>query len=344
MMNEKDLHKFDNIQKRFLEHLKTKLPKNVSFAEILSEDLNLSTDSAYRRIRGETHLTFEEIKTLCVKYDISLDGIFANSDNSVVFNYRAINTEDFSFDNYLQSITDNLITINKFEAKELIYAAKDIPLFYFYMFEKLASFKIFFWRKSILKQKELDNKNFEFGIIPDKTLKNSREVFLNYITIPSYEIWSDETINVTLKQIEFYYDCGAFNNHQDVIDICEDVSNLIEHLRKQAERGYKFDPLEESNKGPDNSYNFYYNEILILNNTVFFRMDNVGVTHLGHNVLNILTTTDKRFCDYTYSILKNILHNSTLISMAAEKVRNQFFNKMKRKVEKLKNKVLAAQK
>ena len=312
----------------------------MSLAETLAEDLNISTDSAYRRIRGETNLSIDELKKLCVKYKISLDSFLAVSNDTVLFNYRAIEPERFDFNTYLNSVIDNLKTIQSFEVRELIYAAKDIPLFYLFMFKRLATFKIFFWTKNILKFKSLEEKPFMPDFVPEDTLNLANKVWKNYIKIPSSEIWSEESINVTLKQIEFYYDSGQFKNKKDALELCEDVYALIDHIQRQASKGYKFDFGENPTiEEPDNPFNLYLNEVTIADNSVIFRMGDIKVVNLAHNVINILTTTDPKFCDYTYSTVKNIINNSILISVASEKERTKFCQMMRRKVELLMNKI-----
>ncbi len=328
---------FEDIQQKFLLQIKSKVPVNYSFAEVLSDDLGISTDSAYRRIRGETELSFDELRKLCVKYGVSLDAIISASQNTVLFNYRAVDPNNFSFDNYLNSIAENLATMNSFKVKELTYAAKDIPLFYYYIFPRLSAFKIFFWLKNIFKFPDFKEKKFALDEIPQSTLVFGRKIWKQYITIPSVEIWSDECINVTLKQIEFYRDCGVFQNEDELIYLLDDVLKLIKHVQMQAEKGYKFD-IDDDRELGQNEYKLYYNEILIMDNTVFFIMDDLKVTHLGNNVINILTTTDPQFCDHTEKTVQNVIKNSTLISVAAEKVRNQFFNSMRNKVERILNK------
>jgi len=327
---------FQKIQQKFLEQVRNKLPNKFSFAEIVAEDLNISIDSAYRRIRGETILSFKEVRTLCVKYGVSLDSIIAGAHDSVVFNYRAINPDTFDFDKYLSSITANLATMNSFKVRELIYAAKDIPLFYLYMFDKLSAFKIFFWSKNIFQFPDFKRRKFSFEEIPGQTIALGKNIWKQYLTIPSIEIWSDESINVTLKQIKFYRECDIFESDEVMLELCEDILKLIDHLERMAELGYKFDP-DNRMENPECYYKLYYNEILISDNTVFFQMDDIKVTHLGHNVLNILTSTDPLFCNNTHQTMMNVIKNSTLISVASEKVRSQFFNSMRKKVESLMN-------
>jgi BetR domain len=54
----------DTPQKLLFDRLKQNLPANKSLAECLMQWLNVSSDSAYRRIRGETPLTVDELAVL----------------------------------------------------------------------------------------------------------------------------------------------------------------------------------------------------------------------------------------------------------------------------------------
>jgi hypothetical protein len=62
-----------NLQQSFFRHLKSILPGHLSLVDEVAELLNISNDSAYRRIRGEKPISLEEIQKLCIRYHISLD-------------------------------------------------------------------------------------------------------------------------------------------------------------------------------------------------------------------------------------------------------------------------------
>ena len=64
------------IQEILFQSIKSKSNPNISFVHELSELLEISYDSAYRRIRGEKELSLEELKTICFHYKISVDALF----------------------------------------------------------------------------------------------------------------------------------------------------------------------------------------------------------------------------------------------------------------------------
>jgi hypothetical protein len=316
-----------NIQVRFFHELKHKIPQNLSLVDIVSDELGISIDSAYRRIRGETSLTIDELKQLSNKFEISLDAVFTSTSNSVLFSYRAINPENFSYRQYFTSIIDNMQALGAFNLKEIVYAAKDIPIFYFFILPRIAAFKLFFWMRNIYNFPSLENKKFNPEDVPGDLINIARKVWESYVHIPSTEIWSEETYKITLRQIEYYYQSGRFINKQAALDLIADYRNLMEHVQVQLACGSKFLYGGEC-PGDEQNYKFYFNEIIISDNTVLFKMGDFNMAHLGHNVMNILSTTDPVFCRDTQMIHKNLIKNSTLISVVGEKERYRLFNRI----------------
>ncbi|MDN5203510.1 hypothetical protein QQ008_19135 [Fulvivirgaceae bacterium BMA10] len=330
---------FKSIQEFFFQCVKEKLPPNYSLVDDIADRLNISNDSAYRRIRGETSLSFDEIQILSSQYDISIDTLFSLKSNSVSFTYRAINQDGFSFKDYLASVLQNLTLMTQFENKELIYAAKDIPLFHYFQCHELTTFKIFFWMNMLEDSTGYFEHNFDFNQFDEESVSLAQSIWKAYTHVPSIEIWSNETINVTLRQIEYCWECGLFKQKDQAILLCEKMLEMISHTQKQAELGYKFENIKEATSGSDN-FKLYYNEITISDNTIFFIMDDTRITHITHNLMNILTTTNERFSDQTERYLKQILRKSSLISSVSEKERNKFFLKMKEKITQLMERIV----
>ncbi len=73
------------VQQIFFQHVKSNMAVHLSLVDEVAELLNISNDSAYRRIRGEKPLSFEELKRLCEHYRISLDQLFHLNNNSFLF-------------------------------------------------------------------------------------------------------------------------------------------------------------------------------------------------------------------------------------------------------------------
>ncbi|WP_193217773.1 MULTISPECIES: helix-turn-helix domain-containing protein [unclassified Imperialibacter] len=318
-----------NIQASFLGQIRLKLPANIAFAEELADLLNISRDSAYRRIRGETLLSIEEVTLLSNKFGISLDALLAQTSETVMFHVRQVSTTGFTFEKYLESIKGNLEMINSFPDKELVYCAKDIPIFYYFPYPELAAFKMFFWMKTVLRYPELENKKFSSSYVSGVLKGIGDKIWSLYSRIPSTEIWSDETIIVVIKQLQFYLECGLFEDNKSYKVILGQLNDMIGNIRHFAETGTKSTKPGEQG----GAFSLYKNEILIADNSIFFKMSDKRVAFLTYNTFNILSTSNPSFCRSTEDHLANLINKSSLISSSAEKERSKFFNRMEKEIK-----------
>lgn len=321
----------NNIQTAFLEEVKKRLLPNLSLADELAEALHISRDSAYRRIRGETVLSLDEARILSNKYGVSVDSILSNTGEMVSFHYRMVDTKHFTFTQWLKSILNNLETLLPYPDKQLIYFAKDIPVFYYFNSPLIGPFKMFFWMNSVLRDEGYRGVKFSPELVPKELIALGEKIWKRYTETPKIEIWSDETLNVTLRQIEFYYECGFFADPKYALELCDEYLVIIKEIRTWAAKGYR--------EKPEYQFNLYKNDLLIADNTIFFRMGDKRVTFIPYNTMNILTTTHEVFCKQTEDYLVNLTTKSILISTTGEKDRNKFFNLMEEKIHQLRSRL-----
>lgn len=322
----------EDIQSSFLEQVKKRLPAHMSFVDELAELLNISRDSAYRRIRGETVLSLDEVKILVMTYNVSLDSLLSSNTKVLSFHHQAIDHSSFTFGDWLKSILErlDLISAHTESDKELVYYAKDMPIFYYFTFPELGAFKMFFWMKAVLNYPEYQHEKFKPELIPKEYLTTGSRIWDRFADLNSTELWSDETLNVTLKQIEYFYDCGYFHSTHDAHMLLDQFAALLNNIRTWAAAGSK------DGKG---KLNFYKNEILVAENTILFKMGEKRVVFLTHNISDFLTTSDEAFCSKTELFINNLLNKAVLISATGEKERSRFFNQMGEKVKALKEKI-----
>jgi plasmid maintenance system antidote protein VapI len=318
-----------SIQTLFLDQIRNRLSDKISFVDKLAELLNVSRDSAYRRIRGETVLSLDEAKKLCDQFGVSLDALLSPSVNTSLFHHRAMSTT-YTLEKWLNSVGHNLEYISSCKQKEMIFAARDMPTFHHFRLPALSAFKMFFWLKTVIKDPVYTSQLFQQDVIPAQIQQAASKLWKLYATVPSVEIWSDEAINETMKQIEFYHECRFFADKKQAALLCDRLIELITLIKREAGEGRKSGGEE---------FRLFENELLIANNTVLASMDNKRIVYINYNTLSLLTNHEQAFCDKTESYLKNLTKNSTLISTSAEKERNKFFNKMKQRIEVFKNKV-----
>ncbi|MCD4745257.1 MAG: hypothetical protein K8R58_03055 [Bacteroidales bacterium] len=319
-------------QKYLFQQIKESLPNHLSLVDEISELLKISYDSAYRRIRGEKAITIDEMQTLCKHFGISADSLFNIKSGNVVFKDINIEHDGISIKDWLISISDDLKKILSSKEKKIIYAAKDPPFFHYFQFPELAAFRIFLWEKTLLQLPQYEDKKFSLKNYNEEIQKIGEKILAKYIKIPTIEIWNEDTFNITFKQIEYYWISGLFENKDDIYILCDKLYLWIQHIRKQAEYGFKYlygtDP-----KGVENSFQFYENEVVLNDNTILVRTNKIVVTYITYNVLSLLITTNPFFCNRIEHYLRGLLRKSILISSVNAKERNRFFNKLLEKIE-----------
>ncbi|WP_057938190.1 hypothetical protein [Algoriphagus resistens] len=322
---------FNKSQAAFFQTLKLSLPSYTSLVDEIAEILEISIDSAYRRIRGEKLLDFGELEILCNRFNTSVDTFFNLSSNRVFFQGNQNNYQENGFMKWMEDVYAQLNLVNSFSKKHIYWLVKDMPPFHHYYHKELAAFKFFFWRKSILFNESLkdtkysikDNSYDQFAEITEKILKA-------YHKIPTTEIWNIEGINITLRQIELYHEMGIMTSTEDTIFLYNCMLEVIDNLEKMAEKGKKILPSHPEIEGAE--YTFFVNEFIIGDNTFFATMDERKVTYLNHSVIYFHGTSDPSFNEAMFRNLENLIKKSTQISLVGEKERKQFFNKLRKKV------------
>jgi len=310
-----------SIQTFFIEKLKEVLPPSVGLAEEIADVLKVSSDSAYRRIRGETELTIDEIYKLTKKYAISVDEVFGNQSDTVTFSYTKLTDSEKNFEAYLLRLCQHLKAMNKFENKKIMYVAEEIPIFYSFFSKKLTEFKLFYWQRSVLNIPTYQKQKFEWGVVPTTLIEIANQSFKEYLTIPSTEIWTVETVQTGLKQIRFYFESGIITSHQ-ALELLKEYKSMIEMVQQNSADARK-------NKSDKTETYFLYNsEVMLGTNCIYVKMGESNYSYISFNTMNSLTTSNPQFCEETEHWLKNIEKKSTLISGVAEKQRYQFFNQL----------------
>ncbi len=322
-----------DLQIAFFKKLKDNLPKHLSLAEEISEKLNISNDSAYRRIRGEKPLSFDEIGILSSAFKISLDQFFnidKDSEN-FIFSGKFVTREKADIKTYLEGIVQQLQYFNSFSEKEMIYLNKDIPIFYFFMFPELAAFKCYFWSRYNLNYQEFNKGHFSMENFIEVVKSTGKQISDLYLQIPSTEIWNLDSISLTLLQICYCTESKIFHSNDDIITIYNSLEKLIDHIESQVEAGFKF-PYGKKVTDSNVKYRAFINEFIMGDNTVIIQLDNNRMVSLNHNVINYIMTKDERFVDYTYQTVQTLLKKSTLISEVGERDRTLFFDKLRDRV------------
>ncbi len=315
-----------NTQLLFFQHIKAALPPNISFVDEIADVLDISNDSAYRRIRADKPISFDELQKLCIRYKISLDQFLNLQSDSFIFSGQLDNNENFRFENWLAEVLKQYMIINSFEKKHIYFLSKDLTFNLHFQIPEIAAFKCFVWMRSFLsfQQEKAEKFVFNYPGFAEHHATGLKIVDI-YNNIPTTDIFNKEGINTTLQQIEYYYEAGRLITKEQAHILFDQMVMLVNHVEKQAELGYKFKLGGKPHAGSP-AYRLFNNELILGDNTLLAELGDLKVTFLNHSFMHFIATKDKTFNEAMYKNLNNIMQKSTLISASNERERVKLFN------------------
>ena len=191
----------------------------------------------------------------------------------------------------------------------------------------------------MLQDQQLSRKPFSIADINPEVAELIGKIAAAYMILPSQEIWNIESINSTLRQIDYYRNTSAFASESDLRRMLECLGQVVDHLEQEAELGYKFFPgdVKKVKRAP---FKLYVNEFILGDNSIYVSMNGSAVSFVNHSVMNYLFTRDPVFTSYTHHHMQNLIRKSTLISEVSEKERTRFFNLTREKINSRKNALL----
>ncbi|MEO6541110.1 MAG: helix-turn-helix domain-containing protein [Ferruginibacter sp.] len=316
----------------FFQQIKSLLPPHISVADEIARVLDISTDSAYRRIRGEKPLSFEDLQKLAVTYKVSLDQFLHLQSNGFIFAGNLGYTSGDFVVEYLDNMLQQFEFMRGFDHKHIYFLPNDIPPFAYFQVPELAAFTFFYYKKSLLHMEDLKDMKFSVKDLNEEHVKLGIKVQASFNHIPSTEIWSIDTINSILRHISFYRDTHVFETREDIICLYDKLDGLITHLEKQAEHGLKFNHGQSPGKDAA-VYRMYHNDLITGDNCVLAEIGDKKVTYINHNLINFMYTRDEDFNKYTCNTFENAIRKSTQISLVGEKARARFFDGLRRKIQ-----------
>ncbi len=325
-------------QEKFVAQLKSLIPPNISLTEELADLLNVSTDSIYRRLRCQSAFSFDEVSVISKRFGVSVDGLLQLDSLQVSFSFNPLYEQNESLVKYLSGLSDYLAELAAIKNTKVIYAAEDVPFFRHLNYSTLSAFKIFYWSKAVLNSEMFNGKKFNASLVPREIIDINKRTFKSYTQIDSIEIWTEETLSSTLKQVDFFWESNLFEDQNQAVTVVKEIREMMEELKLECEVSYK------DNANKKGEFKLYNSEVLIGNNCVLIEPGDSKMgdrVFLGHNTFNSLSTYNAAFAKETRFWMDNLTKKSLQLSGTAEKQRAVFFKKMEDQISVLERNVMA---
>ena len=288
-------------------------------AAMMADLLNISEDSAYRRIKNPQSLKADELIKLAKEFDIDLNNLAQTNLNWLSGQYKPLNFETYTSTDFYKELETKLDRCIHLPHSQITYGAKEIPFFYYMWFPALSAFKTFIWNREFIK-----NPKFHSGPFTFNTGQESFHIKLaeKYLKVASHEIWSYETLYSTLYQIQHYRDCGMFENEEIYKKVLHEYDMLVELIHNQAEAGVKLNPYVPNLKGA--KYKLYFTPMINADNSMIFHTVKDKVAIVCSQMSGVVISECSKWVCSTEHWLQTCKENGTLLSQTGQGARNKF--------------------
>jgi len=306
--------------------LKTKIlgsiPKNIKPIEYLITMLDISKESAYRRLRGDIPFTFEEMAKLSLDLDFSLDELIAKpGDSRVLIDMHYFPEDDLSiaFLKRFEQYYKFLLQLEDYPDVEAIFTLNSIPLVASVYFKDL--FK-FFYFKLLHKNTEIPVKfNYSDIVISDeleelrKKAKFGSSNCLNKITL----ILDSNFLVSLINEIQ-YFNKRKLINDEEFTNLKNDVLGLIDMFETAAQTGIF---------GQNTKMDIYLSSTNIEVNLAYARFNGTATSFFYGLSIDPIRMTSPVVTERHRKWINSVKKYSTLISQSNEILQAEYFDKQR---------------
>lgn len=310
-------------QQLFNEQLRNSVPDDLGLGNILQKVLHISKESIYRRLRNETAYTLEELAVLSKHFRISLDNLVMDQDTRLINMFcDPIFNESGVFSRYLDRINEHLhqLMITK---GQLVTLASELPASQSFGIRELRNFKTYYWQKVILNRSRLKGIAYSDSFYLGDVNRSIDTMLSYYNRVSRIDIWSDETIDATIRQITYCDQSGLFGSKGDKERV---IHALIEMLNDMEGK------LEGVSADDNPIHQFYVSSIELSNNCMMFRYPDHREAFINFSTFNSFSSTNHAFCNEIEMLIQTTIGKSVNISGQSDIHRHRFFEGMRKKV------------
>lgn len=318
------------LQTGFFKLIKERLPAHMSLVHEIAQLLNISSDSAYRRIRGEKTLRFDEIQLLVSHFKISLDQFFQLPSDTYFFFGDLLEKNKLDIRKTFKSLNEYLSIVLHSYKKEITGCFNDIPFLYSCNFLPLAAFQCYLLEKKLMNGSEAAETKFRvsgYGTLLGQELDKMADA---YSLIPSREIWNAGFMDHTLNQMEYCIAKGLFASDSDLNAVRDSMASLIDLLETQSLKKFKTISPKKISEKDEAECLMYINYDLPLSDMVMVESDDLRIVGLQHNIINYAFTSDDYFVKYTRNSIERVINASIRLDTLSPTAHQHFFNTLRK--------------
>jgi hypothetical protein len=292
------------------------IPPNIKPVNYLMDLFGLSSESIYRRIRGDIPFTLEEVTRLSHELDFSIDELVAADTRKISFDLLADSSTGMEgmFLSVFEQFDDHIQTLLQAENTSAIMSWSYIPPIFLVDFNHIFRFYYYKW---LHQGGEIPSGSlFSQIVIPDKilSLKNRISSRLRKTKNNILIIGPNLFFN-TIKEVEYYYRRKLITSQEREL-LKEDILGIIDFMETLVHGGEL-----ESGSG----ISFYLSSLDIKSNNSYVEYDNGQVAYFWVYSVPPIAIHNKEACAMQKKWLESIKKYSSLITQSNEMAQGEFF-------------------
>jgi len=312
-----------DLNKRVVECVLKNIPKNKKPVTYFVNVLNISRESAYRRIRGDIPFTVEELIKLATCLDFSIDTIYEQEKQNQGF---------FDISKAEKNITDFfLIMLMKYsELHEKISNSKEsgvtmafntLPPPFYTDFSNLFKFEYYKWIHQDMDTYQ--RKLFSEIVLSDAVITFQRTMKGNVLHGNDVILILDANIFLNLiKEIQCFYQRRLLTG-EELLTLKNDVLHLINQYERIAQSGkYGLSKVQ-----------LYLSSLYVNSNTVCYNHDNIVEPIFWIFTINQVIIQNAGFISLQSKWLNSLRRQSVLITQSNEIMQAEFFSQQREYID-----------
>jgi hypothetical protein len=295
------------------------IPKNIKPVTYLMEQLDISRESVYRRIRRDIPFSMNELTKLSLTLNFSLDEIIEGSKRERIFFDMGLKKPDNSVDSFSSVFKEYSSYMNHLSKAKNSYTFMALnciyPLFTVF-FADLFKFHYFKWL--VETQDNLPKICFSNLTLPQELCDLRLRIAEEVRNVRNVTIILSPNINLSIiKDIQYFYQRKLINK-EDLEILRKDLLRMSDFTENVAKTG----KLEGGNSQID----IYISILYINSNTIYLEYDNVSEVHYWIYSNNPIIIRNSEIGNVQKKWFLSLKKSSTLITQSNEILQADFFD------------------
>ena len=323
-----------NYQQLVFEKIKGSIGDQEDWIELIGDTLNISKSAVYKRIKGDTMLSMEDLILLMKKFEFSFDEFIHQNNSGLGFRFPHQSREIKTFLDFVEPIKEFVLTSKLLPDLKFQYATNELHFFFYFHDKDLTYFKFYTFAKSVWNLQSYKGKEFALDDFSEWALieKDIELIMKVYYQMPNVEIWNGNVLNNTLNQIKYILQSGLFREPEEALLLCDKLDKLIDHVNNMAEEGKKY-LIGQNPETANAKFEMYHNEITHTSNLLLVESPVSKQIFFAFDNPNYILTDEKQLVKYTIDWFDRIKKNALPISESANRNRRAYFAMIKKQIE-----------